>query len=332
MEMLFNASVWAAAVRVATPLLLAAFGCLLCDKAGITNLAIDGFITVGCFICVAVVDQCGGNVWLGMLGAVAGTALYSAIFGLAVVRFRANHIIASIAMNLLSGGLTTFLMAAVFNTQGLYRLSNIQKLPLFHLDFLDGIPFVNAFLNNQSYVVLLTIALIFVMRFLLRRTEYGLKVTALGQSEGAAKSAGISPARIRWSVVLLSGAFCGLAGALPLHHHPLGVLGGHGGGARLHRLYRRRLRRLQPHRRGARHPALRLRGRHRHPGGAARHRHPLVDHLDAALRAGPRGPHDQLRLHQAPAGRPVPSAPPLGWEPQSIIKEGFYVQGYFDRP
>lgn len=100
-------------------------------------------------------------------------------------------------MNLLSGGLTTFLMAAVFNTQGLYRLSNIQKLPLFHLDFLDGIPFVNAFLNNQSYVVLLTIALIFVMRFLLRRTEYGLKVTALGQSEGAAKSAGISPARIR---------------------------------------------------------------------------------------------------------------------------------------
>lgn len=213
MEMLFNASVWAAAVRVATPLLLAAFGCLLCDKAGITNLAIDGFITVGCFICVAVVDQCGGNVWLGMLGAVAGTALYSAIFGLAVVRFRANHIIASIAMNLLSGGLTTFLMVAVFNTQGLYRLSNIQKLPLFHLDFLDGIPFVNAFLNNQSYVVLLTIALIFVMRFLLRRTEYGLKVTALGQSEGAAKSAGISPARIRWSVVLLSGAFCGLAGA-----------------------------------------------------------------------------------------------------------------------
>ena len=49
MEIIFNTSVWAAAVRVATPLLLAAFGCLLCAKAGITNLAIDGFITVGCF-------------------------------------------------------------------------------------------------------------------------------------------------------------------------------------------------------------------------------------------------------------------------------------------
>lgn len=317
---------------MATPLLLAAFGCLLCDKAGITNLAIDGFITVGCFICVAVTDQCGGNVWLGMLGAVAGTALYSAIFGLAVVRFRANHIIASIAMNLLSGGLTTFLMAAVFNTQGLYRLSNIQKLPLFHLDFLDGIPLVNAFLNNQSYVVLLTIALIFVMRFLLRRTEYGLKVTALGQSEGAAKSAGISPARIRWSVVLLSGAFCGLAGAYLsttiLSEFSEGMVAGRGFTAYTAVVF------------GGSNPIgvalvtllFGFAGRHRHPGGAARHRHPLVDHLDAALRAGPRSPHDQLRLHQAPAGRPVPSAPPLGWEPQSIIKEGFYVQGYFDRP
>ena len=70
MEIIFNTSVWAAAVRVATPLLLAAFGCLLCAKAGITNLAIDGFITVGCFISEAVVNLCNGNVWLGMLGAI----------------------------------------------------------------------------------------------------------------------------------------------------------------------------------------------------------------------------------------------------------------------
>lgn len=213
MEILFNASVWSAAVRVATPLLLAALGCLLCSKAGITNLAIDGFITVGCFISVAVVNLCGGNVWLGMLGAVIGTALYSAIFGLAVVKFKANHIIASIAMNLLSGGLTSFLMAAVFKTQGLFRLSNIKKLPPISLDFLKNIPVLNVFLHNQSIIVFLTIIMVAVMSFVLRRTTYGLNVTAQGQSEGAARSAGIKPAQVCWSVVLLSGAFCGLAGA-----------------------------------------------------------------------------------------------------------------------
>lgn len=61
MNILLDASVWASAIRGATPILLAALGCLLCAKAGITNLAIDGFITVGCFISIAVVNITGGK-------------------------------------------------------------------------------------------------------------------------------------------------------------------------------------------------------------------------------------------------------------------------------
>ena len=55
--------------------------------------------------------------------------------------------------------------------------------------------------------------MVIVMSFVLRRTEYGLNITALGQSEGAARSAGVEPKRVCWSVILLSGAFCGLAGS-----------------------------------------------------------------------------------------------------------------------
>lgn len=212
MDLILNLSVWSAAVRVATPLLLASFGCLLCAKAGITNLAIDGFITVGCFISVAFVNIFDGNVWLGMIFGMIGTMLYSSIFALAVVKFKANHIIASIAMNLLSVGLTSFLMSAVFNTQGLYRLTKINKLPLIKFDFLNKIPMLNVLLNNQSIIVLFTIIIIFVVQFIIKKTEYGLQITALGQSEGAALSAGISANRTRWSVILISGLFCGLAG------------------------------------------------------------------------------------------------------------------------
>ncbi len=116
-------------------------------------------------------------------------------------------------MNMLSAGLTTFLMSAVFNTQGLYRPANIQKLEPVSADFLKDIPILNAFINNQSVIVLLVMALIFVMKFVLERTRYGLNVSALGESEGAVLSAGISAGRIKWSVVMLSGALCGLAGA-----------------------------------------------------------------------------------------------------------------------
>ena len=102
---------------------------------------------------------------------------------------------------------------SVFDTHGLYRLTNIHKLKPFHMYVLNEVPILNVLINDQSVVVLFTIFMVFVIRFVLRKTEYGLNVNALGQSEGAALSAGIKPNRIRWSVILLSGMFCGLAGA-----------------------------------------------------------------------------------------------------------------------
>lgn len=232
MSIVLDASVWASAVRGATPILLAAFGCLLCAKAGITNLAIDGFITIGCFISVAVVSLTGGNVWLGMLGGIVGTAVYSLIFGLSVIKFKSNHIIASIAMNLLSTGITEFLMAPVFKAQGLYRLANIKKIPPVSLPFLENVPVLNVLVNNQSIVVLFTIILIFILLYMLRKTKYGLNVIAIGQSAEAAESAGIKSDRVRWSVILLSGAFCGLAGSylstIILSEFSVGMVAGRG--------------------------------------------------------------------------------------------------------
>lgn len=206
-------------LNIVTPILLAALGCLLCARAGITNLAIDGFITVGCFISIAVVNITGGNVWLGILGGMIGTGVYSLIFGLSVIKFKSNHIITSIAMNLLSTGITEFLMAPVFKAQGLFRPSNIKKIHPIHFDFLENIPVLNVLVNDQSIVVLITIGLVLALWFVLKKTGYGLNVISVGQSLGAAQSAGVKPDRVRWSVVVLSGILCGLAGA----YHPVGI-------------------------------------------------------------------------------------------------------------
>ena len=205
--------------NIVTPILLAALGCLPCARAGITNLAIDGFITVGCFISIAVVNITGGNVWLGILGGMIGTGVYSLIFGLSVIKFKSNHIITSIAMNLLSTGITEFLMAPVFKAQGLFRPSNIKKIHPIHFDFLENIPVLNVLVNDQSIVVLITIGLVLALWFVLKKTGYGLNVISVGQSLGAAQSAGVKPDRVRWSVVALSGVLCGLAGA----YHPVGI-------------------------------------------------------------------------------------------------------------
>ncbi|MDD2981275.1 MAG: hypothetical protein PHN80_15085, partial [Hespellia sp.] len=94
------------------------------------------------------------------------------------------------------------------------------------------IPVLNVLVNDQSIIVLITLLFIFVLWFVLKKTSYGLNVIAIGQSVGAAQSAGINSNRVKWSVVMLSGAFCGLAGSylstVILSEFSVGMVSGRG--------------------------------------------------------------------------------------------------------
>lgn len=213
MEFLWSTSVLAAAVRSATPLALAAAGCILCYKAGITNLAIEGFMLMGSFLSIAFVSFSGGNVWLGIGGAIVGTMIYSLLFGLMSIKFKANQIITSIAMNMLSLGVTAFLLRTLFNAQGLYRPSTLNKIPNVDFAFLRKIPLINFLINGQSVIVYFAILIAVLVWFLLRKTPLGLNIISLGESEDAARTTGVPIQRTQWTVILLSAVFCAVAGA-----------------------------------------------------------------------------------------------------------------------
>jgi general nucleoside transport system permease protein len=213
MEILFNSSVLASMLRIATPLTLAAIGCLLCQRAGIVNFAMEGFMLVGAFVGVAAVVYSKGNVWIGFLFAMLSGGLMSALFALSVVNFKANQVISGIAINLLSSGLTTYLLRTVFHVLGTLRADGIKKLPIIDLPFLDKIPLIGKALNHQTIIVYLAIVLIIITYIILFKTELGLNIRAQGESEDAIRTAGINPKKIQWGVILTSGALSGLAGA-----------------------------------------------------------------------------------------------------------------------
>jgi len=213
METFFNASVLASTFRIATPLLLAALGCLLCDRAGIVNLAVEGFMLMGCFISIAIITKSDGSVWLGMLAALFGTTLYSAIYGVVVIKFKANQIVTSIAINMLSLGITSFLLQALLGAEGMIRPGNIKKMPIMKIEFLKDIPILNSIFYNQSFIVPLSIIIAVILFLVIKKTDFGLNVDSIKESSDAAKTAGISINKIKWEVILLSGAFCGVAGA-----------------------------------------------------------------------------------------------------------------------
>jgi simple sugar transport system permease protein len=200
-------------LRIATPLTIASIGCLLCLRAGVVNFAMEGFMLMGAFVGVSAVIFSGGNVWVGFLSAMVSGTLMSALFALAVVNFKANQIISGIAINLLSSGLTTYLLRTIFHVQGTINADNIQKLQPINIPFLDQVPLIGKALNSQTLFVYLAIALIIVTYVVLFKTEFGLNVRAQGESEDAVKTAGINPRKVQWGAILISGALSGLAGA-----------------------------------------------------------------------------------------------------------------------
>ncbi|MDD3361471.1 MAG: ABC transporter permease [Hespellia sp.] len=202
----------ASMIRMATPLMLMALGGLLCQRAGVFNIALEGFSLVGAFAAIAVVQFTGGSVWAGFIGAMVFGAVYSSLYAVFVTRFKANNIIASIAMNMLGAGLTSYLLRTIFDVQGAYSPDKIQKLDMIKIPIIKDIPILSC-LSGQSIVTYFAIALVIIIYIMLFKTKIGLSICAVGESEVAARTAGIKPDLIKWEVVLMSGALCGLAGA-----------------------------------------------------------------------------------------------------------------------
>ena len=209
---LFNNELLTASVRIATPLLLAALGGLLCMRASVFNIALEGMMLIGAFFAIVTVERT-GNTWLGLLGGIISGVIVGVIYALATIRFRADHIVTGIAINLGAIGLTGFILKVIFGVSGQYRPANMQPLPNLDIPILRDIPILGPMLNNHTPVIYLSLLMVVVTQILLFRTPFGLAVRSVGEYPDAARTSGIWPERVQWLVILWSGALCGLAGA-----------------------------------------------------------------------------------------------------------------------
>jgi simple sugar transport system permease protein len=187
----------ASALRLATPLLFAAMGGVLSERAGVANVALEGKLLAGAFASAAVAYQF-GNPWLGALAGLAAGAIFGALLVLFAVRLRGDAIVTGIALNLLALGTTQFLLAVLFETS-----ANSPRIPGFGAITVAGFtPLVPLALGCVALVIVL-----------LRWTRFGLRVVATGEHPEAVRAAGVDPLRVRAGAVILGGAIAGLGGA-----------------------------------------------------------------------------------------------------------------------
>lgn len=214
LESILSLAFIAQALRISVPYILPALGGTFSERGGVVNIALEGMLLIGAFA-TAVGTYFTNNPLYGILCGVGAGLLLSFIHGIASVVFKVDQIITGIALNLFALGITKFTSQLVFHSSSNSpRIVGVEQM---NISFFEEIPLLGLIFKP---FVLLTIALIVSSQFILFKTRYGLRLRAVGEHPEAADSLGIHVMKMRFSGVLMSGAFSGLGGAwLALDQH-----------------------------------------------------------------------------------------------------------------
>jgi general nucleoside transport system permease protein len=183
----------ASTLRVSTPLIFAALGGLCSERSGVINIALEGLMLIGAFGAAVGTLAC-HSPWFGSAFGVGSGILLAGVYGLFVIRLRANQIIAGMAINMLALGVTPFLCKILYDVTG-----STPQIPLAE--------------RFESAPLYLSWVLVGLCWFVMKYTRAGLWVNFAGEHPEALDAAGIRVNRVRWMAVLAGGALAGMGGA-----------------------------------------------------------------------------------------------------------------------
>jgi simple sugar transport system permease protein len=205
-EQAFFIAILSSAVVAGTPILFAALGELVTERAGVTNLGVEGMMLIGAVagFMTAIVT---GNSWLGLLAAMLAGGMMGMIHAVLTVSLRANQVVSGLALTLFGTGLSGYL------GKGYIGIPVAEPFRNMSLPVLGDIPFFGPVLFRHDVLVYLSWALVLVLWFFISKTRPGLYLQAIGENPGAADSLGIPVASLRYLYVVIGGMLCGVGGA-----------------------------------------------------------------------------------------------------------------------
>ena len=202
-ELLASVPFWVAVLRIATPLILGTLGVLLCERAGVLNLGIEGIMVAGAFTGWLTVYQ-GGGLWLGVGIAAATGALLGLLHGWLTVSLALSQHVTGLGITLFATSLASYAYRVSFpkvdSPPTIQPFAEMAWLP---------VPVLNA----QTPLTLLALLLVPAIGYTLYRTPLGLAVRMVGENPAAAEGQGLSVARVRIGAIVAGSALMGVAGA-----------------------------------------------------------------------------------------------------------------------
>jgi simple sugar transport system permease protein len=200
----------AGSLQRATPIAFGALAGVLCERAGVINIAIEGMMLSAAFA-AAITASASGSLWVGLLCGIAMGALFGAVHAVISIRYEVDQIVGGTFINIFALGMTSYLTSRVLVSYP--ELNRPGTFRPFSIPVLSDIPFFGPLLFSQSVFGFLMFIAVFALAWALFNTRWGLRVRSVGEHPSAADTVGIRVRMVRYRNVIYGGVMAGIGGA-----------------------------------------------------------------------------------------------------------------------
>ncbi|MEG0833569.1 MAG: ABC transporter permease, partial [Oscillospiraceae bacterium] len=238
-SMVFTWNFFASVVRMTTPILFAALGAIICKRAGILNMTLEGCMNItalagvlfsGWTRAAIIGTQTAGTIGeeafaslvtrantlaciVGVLSAVVIGVMLELLYALMTVQFRSNFALTGIAINMMVAGLAPFVCQIIVGTKaGTTGWLTSGSIPNVDIPLIKDIPILGSIISGHSLLTYFCIICIVLVNLLIYRTRTGLRIRAVGENAHAAESVGVNVKKVQFQSIVLTGVFCSFGG------------------------------------------------------------------------------------------------------------------------
>ena len=225
---MFTTDFFFSILRITAPILFATLGAVVGEKAGVSNIGLEGTMMISALF-GSLAAYWTGNWAAGLLLAVIVGILVALLMGFFAFNLKTDIILTGIAVNMIGSGGTLFLVKVITNmTEGKALASTTSlitkdlQVPSFQIPLLKDIPVLGSVLSGHCLLTYLAFLLVLVTWVLLYKTPLGLNIRSVGENPNAASSVGVSVLKIKYIAIGFSGAMAGFGGAFMSMYYAMG--------------------------------------------------------------------------------------------------------------
>lgn len=206
----FLTNLLAGSIRVAVAIGFASLGGMLSERVGIINMGLEGMMLLGSFFGV-LGSFLTGSPWIGLLFAIIAGAIVGLLHAVLTVGFKCEHILSSLAINMLASGLTLVFLDLIWNSKG--STSSVTGFGTIKIPLVSNIPILKDIIGDVSPMLILLIICAVIAQFVINRTVIGLRIKVIGDNPEVAGSQGINVYKVQYFSLAMSGVLASLGGA-----------------------------------------------------------------------------------------------------------------------